>query len=178
MGIASEHGPVKLIIGLIGQEQLLDKAKITLAGKFGSIDFESPVFDFTFTDYYTAEMGEHLKRQFISFRKAIAPAALAGIKRFCNRLEKRLFSRAGKRLVNIDPGYLTLAKLVLATTKDQQHRLSIGNGIFAEVTLRFRDKTFQKWDWTYPDYCAAESIAVFNHIRTTLVKERPPRHAR
>ncbi len=123
-------------------------------------------------------MGPGLQRQFISFKKPISPLELVRIKLWCNAVEQRRFSSGGKRCVNIDPGYLTLSKLVLATTKDHQHRLYLGKGIFAEVTLRFRDKTFMKWEWTYPDYCTPEYIAIFNHIRNTLLKKGSGDHAR
>jgi hypothetical protein len=179
MGIPAEHIPVKLIIGLIGRETMLDKAAGILSRKFGSIDYVSPRLDFRYTDYYTAEMGSGLQRQFLSFKKPIAPGDLVRIKRWCNTVEQRCFSSGGNRGVNIDPGYLTLSKLVLATTKDHQHRLYLGKGIFAEVTLRFRNKTFMKWDWTYPDYCSPEYIGIFNHIRNTLVVRKGIReHAR
>ncbi len=169
MGIIIKHAPVKLIIGLIGRQSSFSKAEKILSGKFGKIDFASKVLDFNFTDYYRLEMGDNLKRKFLSFKRNIYPPILARIKRYTNGIEKKCFSFDDKRFLNIDPGYLTLSKLVLATTKDHQHRLYIGRGIFAEVTLRFRDKTFQKWDWTYRDYCAAEYIEIFNHIRNNLI---------
>ena len=77
----------------------------------------------------------------------------------------------GKRRVNIDPGYISQSKLVLATTKDHSHRIYLGQGIFAEVTLRYYKGTFRAWEWTYPDYASPPYIAIFNHIRK-LYKEQ------
>ncbi|MBI4846868.1 MAG: DUF4416 family protein [Candidatus Omnitrophica bacterium] len=171
MGSVVKHSPVKLIIGFIGQEKLFTDAQKILSKKFGKIDYESAVLGFDFTDYYEKEMGRELKRKFLSFKRLIQPAALPLIKVFTNELEKKFFSENGKRALNIDPGYLSLSKLVLATTKDHQHRLYLDKGIFAEVTLRFRDKTFQKWDWTYPDYCTREYISIFNQIRNDVLKK-------
>ncbi|MBU4306082.1 MAG: DUF4416 family protein [Candidatus Omnitrophica bacterium] len=170
MGKPTKHEPVKLVIGLIGKAELFNVAEKLLCRRFGALDFESRIIDFTFTDYYEAKMGSGLKRKFLSFQRKIIPDRLPRIKLYTNALEKKYFSLKGKRFLNIDPGYLTLSKLVLATTKDHQHRLYLGKGIFAEITLRFRDKTFRKWEWTYPDYCTEEYIAIFNHIRNTFLR--------
>ncbi|RLE07750.1 DUF4416 domain-containing protein, partial [Candidatus Aerophobetes bacterium] len=52
------------------------------------------------------------------------------------------------------------------TTKNQQHRLYLGDGIYGEVTLRYRrGKGFEPWQWTYPDYRTAEYLEIFNKIR-------------
>ena len=172
MGKICKHESVKLIIGLIGKESLFDKVKIKLSCKFGKIDFESKILDFTYTDYYNREMGADLKRQFLSFNLLIAPDIIPDIKNYTNDLERKFLSSDKKRLVNIDPGYLSLSKLVLATTKDHQYRIYLGKGIFAEVTLRYGNKTFCSWDWTYPDYCTKEYISIFNYLRKCLYKTK------
>src|SRR5262249_9136900 len=56
------------------------------------------------------------------------------------------------RPLNLDPGYLVLGKFLLATTKDQSHRVYLRDGIFAEVTLRYHAGRFEPWPWTYADY--------------------------
>ena len=118
MGKIHPHSPVKLVIGLIsGQEDYFLLAQKLLCRKFGEMDFQSNLVAFDFTDYYAAEMGKDLQRKFISFRKLIKPEDLSSIKIFTKRIEKR-FSRKNRRQINIDPGYLTAAKLILATTKD------------------------------------------------------------
>ena len=172
MGKILEHESVKLIIGLIGGEKLFDKVKAKLSRKFGKIDFSSEILDFNYTKYYNKEMGPDLKRQFLSFKRLISPGMLPDIKKYTNFLEITFCDNNKKRPVNIDPGYLSLSKLVLATTKDHQHRVYLGKGIFAEVTLRFRDKTFCSWDWTYPDYCSKEYISIFNQMRGELYKAK------
>jgi hypothetical protein len=157
---------VKLVIGFIYQDEaFFVKAKEQLVKIFGRIDFESLVFDFNYTDYYEAEMGKQLKRKFISFAKLIPIADLYRIKLYTNRLEKKILNPQGHRQVNIDPGYIDLAKLVLATTKDYAHRIFLRKGIFAEVTLTFKGSTFVANEWTYPDYRTKEYIETFNHIR-------------
>jgi hypothetical protein len=159
-------------MGLIGRPERLAEVVRQLPRIFGTVDFLSDRLRFDFTAYYAAEMGEGLERQFVAFRRPIRPEQLVDIKLRTNRLEQRSFSARGKRQVNIDPGYLTLSKLVLATTKDHQHRVYLGRGIYAEVTLRFRAGTFAPWDWTYPDYRTPAYIAIFNQLRARLLTER------
>jgi hypothetical protein len=119
---------------------------------FGAIVLRSQPLPFTQTTYYTGEMGPELTRRFIAFAPLIPMGELATIKHTTNTLETAWAMPSGQRRVNLDPGYLDLAKVVLATTKDHAHRVYIGAGLFAEVTLRYRQKIFQPWEWTYPDY--------------------------
>lgn len=173
MGKTKEPSPVKLIAGIIYQsEETLLRAKNKLTEKFGCIDFESPVAPFDFTTYYEEEMGKNLKRQFISFESLIHMKELPQIKIFTNQIEKELsFSDCEKRTINIDPGYLAPEKLVLATTKNFDHRPYLGNGIYAELTYRFRSGSFQTLEWTYPDYKLSQSVDMFNEIRNKYVKQ-------
>lgn len=165
MGSARSPNRVKLIIGLIyrdSQEYLAVKPFLLRA--FGPIDYESPELPFKHTDYYRREFGSFLTRRFIAFSRLILPSALASIKIRTNKIEQKR-SRSGKRLVNIDPGYIDMAKLVLASTKDFCHRIYLDRGIFAEITLVYRKDSFTQQEWTYPDYRTPEYIAVFNRIR-------------
>jgi hypothetical protein len=170
MGKISGHKPVKLIVGLIfSQVSLVNRAKTVLNKQFGRTDFESPVLDFTYTDYYEKEFGRGLKRQFLSFQRLINPQDIARIKQLTNRIELQLALKKAKttpiRGINIDPGYLELPKLILATTKDFSHRIYLKNGIFAEVTLIYRKNSFEPLEWTYPDYRTPQYIEIFNRIR-------------
>ncbi len=165
MGEAKKHPPVKLVVGMIsGRKPLFDAAQRELMARFGPLDYESALMPWEFTDYYSKELGGNLLRKFLGFERLIEPERLAEIKLFTNQLEDK-FSEGGSRRINLDPGYLDSAKLVLATTKNRDHRVYIGQGIFAEVTLHFRGKSFQAWEWTYPDYATPEYIAIFNQIR-------------
>ncbi|HOX10342.1 MAG TPA: DUF4416 family protein [Candidatus Omnitrophota bacterium] len=168
MGAAKSHKLVKLVIGMISNEpDLIMKVEKQLEWKFGKIDFRTALLDFSYTDYYAPEMGQSLKRQFISFRKLVDPVILPKIKRLTNRMELRLSRENGKpsRRINIDPGYVTDAKLVLATTKDNAHRIYLNSGVFAEITLRYVDRSFSPWEWTYRDYQTREYVDIFNEIR-------------
>ncbi|OIO36080.1 MAG: hypothetical protein AUJ74_03675 [Candidatus Omnitrophica bacterium CG1_02_44_16] len=164
--------PVKLVIGLIaGELSIFKKTQDLLSRKFGKVDLISQVFSFDQTDYYEKDMGKGLKRVFLSFEKLIGPEQLANIKRFTNQLEKKLRQDAGHRSVNIDPGYISLSKLVLATTKSFVHRIYCKDGIFEEITLSFKGKTFTPGPLTYPDYRSTTHITMFNDIRNKYYEQ-------
>ncbi|MFH1238602.1 MAG: DUF4416 family protein [bacterium] len=172
MGKITQPQPVKLIVGFIAADlEILRRAEKSLVGHFGETDYASDIFYFNQTDYYEEEMGINLKRKFLSFSRLVQPEQLPEIKLYTNELEKELSDTKSRRKINIDPGYITAAKLVLATTKDYQHRLYLADGIFAEVTLRFKDGSFRSWEWTYPDYKTEQYIAVFNDIRRLYLKQ-------
>ena len=162
---------VKLVIGFIFREEgILDKAKNILRKEFGKIDYESQALAFIHTDYYETELGKNLKRKFISFQNLIQPQNLPKIKITTNTIEKKI-SRNGMRSINIDPGYLDMAKLILASTKDYKHRIYLNKGIYAEITLFYQNKSFTGWVWTYPDYKSADYIRIFNQIREIYVEQ-------
>jgi hypothetical protein len=161
----SRENAVKLFAGLIfaGEEAYL-KSKQLLEKRFGHSDLESQTLPFNHTQYYQKEFGTNLKRKFLSFKQLVEAEELSRIKLITNRIEAGL-SWQGRRRINIDPGILTLAKVVLATTKDHKHRIYLAGGIYAEVTLYYQNKSFQPWEWTYPDYKTPEYIRIFNQIR-------------
>jgi len=166
LGKIRKNNPrVKLITGFIYKDEaIFIKARDKLRKKFGRIDFESEGIDFNYTNYYESEMGKELKRRFISFAKLIPIQDLYRIKLFTNRQEEK-FLAAKNRTINIDPGYIDQAKVVLATTKDYAHRIFLRKGIFAEITLTYRQDTFSCNEWTYPDYRTKAYIDIFNQIR-------------
>ena len=166
MGEAKTPEPVKLIASVFGaDESRLLQAESLLAEEFGPLDYRGELLPFTHTDYYTPEFGASLVRIIVAFERLVDPDLLAVIKRQTNGLERE--NSVGRhRWVNIDPGYVSLSKLVLATTKDHAHRIYLRDGIYAEVTLRYQEGTFRPWPWTYPDYASPPYIAIFNRIRS------------
>jgi hypothetical protein len=171
MGSPGQPAPVKLVVGLLARElATLEEATTRLCDEFGPADYVSPLVPFTLTDYYAAEMGPDLQRQFVSFRRLIIPDELPGIKLVTNLLEGE-FTPGGRRLVNVDPGYLSAGKFVLATSKNQQHRLYLGQGIYGEVALRYRDGAWQPWEWTYPDYRSPEYARILAEIRAVYMAQ-------
>ncbi len=167
MGTINKVDKVKLIMGLLFNP-VIDIKKIyeILEEKFGAIDKKTEPYNFQFTNYYNKEMGNSIQRQFISFEKLIEMTDLSDIKISTNEIEMQN-SNQQKRNINIDPGYIELGKLVLASTKNYTHRIYIGKGIFAEPTLQFYKKTFAKWPFTYPDYSDDFSVNFFNEARLT-----------
>ncbi len=167
MGKITYPPPALLFAGLIYRDiETAESAKIKLGDNFGGIYRQSITIPFTFTDYYNKEMGGDLKREFISFKKLIEIDALPEIKLATNKIESELaVSSNNNRRINIDPGYITPEKMVLATTKNWGHRPYLTNGIYAELTYIFRKGTFTALEWTYPDYRTKEIIAIFNEWR-------------
>ncbi len=162
---------VNLISSVIFREEdAFKKARDFLEDKFGGIDYISPLLPFNFTDYYNEEMGSPLFRYILSFSNLFDPEGIYKVKLITNSFERET-SRDGKRIVNIDPGYVSLNQLVLFTTKNYAHRIYLGEGIYADLTLIYRKGTFHPLPWTYPDYGSEEYIKMFNKIRS-MYKEK------
>ena len=176
MGQIKTPNPVKLIVSALAPgEGLLSAAREAAVAEWGEIDVESELLPFDHTTYYAPEFGPHLVRRIWAFVTLIDPAALSAIKVRSNEIEAH-WAVEGKRQVNLDPGYVSSAKLVLATTKNHGHRIYLGQGIYAEVTLQYRGlpsegKAFQPWPWTYPDYGTARYCALFEDIRRRYLEQ-------
>jgi hypothetical protein len=130
-------------------------AKSRMSQLWGPIALESDPFPFAYTSYYTKAMGPNLTKQLFVPERLLPLAGLADIKLAAIQLEEELQATGqfpDERPINIDPGLLTLGKFMLATTKDQAHRIYLGKTIFAEVTLRYEDGEYVPWPWTYADY--------------------------
>jgi hypothetical protein len=165
MSNPSEAKDVKLISSLFSADaNLIDRVILEMEGLFGPTDWISPAFFFDRTKYYEKEMGWPLHRRFISFKILVRPQDIVEIKWKTNTLEKKE-SQRGKRKINIDPGYVALERLVLATGKNYTHRIYLSKGIFADLTLIFQRGSFSPLAWTYRDYGDPESIDYFNGVR-------------
>jgi hypothetical protein len=152
--------PAKLVIGFFLKEKGFGIRVVkALVGKYGAIDLASSWLPFNFTTYYNDEMGTPLFRRLLAFKQLIHQDSLADIKLFTNDLEHE-HSIDGKRVVNIDPGYLLHERFVLATGKNFSHRIHVGRGIYADLTLMYINGGFEPLPWTYPDY-ASENIMTF-----------------
>jgi hypothetical protein len=180
MGKIIYPNPVKLIFSIIsGEDKLFLKAKGLLITFFGIIDIESDFQPFDYTSYYRDEMGEGLKQKLVSFEKLIFPDQLSQIKCSSNKWEflfnsyrtHSYTSGEKKRKVNFDPGYLTLNKFILASTKDGPARIYLKRGIFAEITLRFINKTYCPLEWTYQNYKTESYISFLNKVREQYKKQ-------
>lgn len=172
MGQPKAPGPAKLFIAMLASDpSMFEICSGRLRHEYGPVDMESMVSPWEFTDYYAREMGRGLLRKFIFFDELISPDRLASIKNLTNELEIETSIKSSgekRRKINLDPGYLTEAKVVLASTKDYYHRLYIGENIYAEVALRYRGSSFEPLEHTYPDYRTKEYIQMFNEARELL----------
>jgi len=163
--------PAKLIMSIIFKEkEILNAVMQELSSIFGQIDFASEILPFNFTDYYCKEMGKPLKRQFISFLKLIPPETLPEIKHETNKVELK-YSKEEKRQANIDPGYITAERLVLATGKNFTHRIYLKDGVYADLTLIYQNKDFRPLSWTYPDYASPGIREIFKQIREKYLSQ-------
>lgn len=169
MGQVKPHEPVLLVLAAFSRyEAALDWAMHTSQQLWGPMALCSPRFPFDQTTFYERTMGSELRKYFLAFEQLVDPAELVSIKLRTNELEveyQRTNSWPEPRPLNLDPGYLTEAKLVLATTKDRDHRIYLDRGIFAEGTLYFHQGRWQTRPWTYPDYHSPGYHAFLNDCR-------------
>jgi len=147
-----------------------EAARAPLEGLLGTVELQSELFPFNPTEYYTPTMGANLKRCFFAFQNFADPAGLADWKLETNALEERLRpilapSGVPPRPINIDPGYITSAKFLLASTKDFAHRIYLRDGIFAEITLSFRAGKWLSHQFTFPDFKSGIYDAFLKRVR-------------
>lgn len=168
MGMIKKPPPcVRFAAVFASEDRFLDLAWDRLQTHWGKIATLGPSVDFVESPYYLKTMltGSQtdtlpvLRKQMAVFTDPYDPAELAADKHQSNRWEEdwtaELTSHRPpieKRLINIDPGYLGMTKLVLASTKNREHRIYLKDGIYAEVTLAFRDQSWVPMAWTYADY--------------------------
>jgi hypothetical protein len=168
--------PARLVCGVISaRDAAFERAEARLAEAFGEIASRSPRFPFDFTDYYEPEMGPGLRRGFVAFRSLVDPSTLAAAKIRTNALEREISAElgggAGGRPVNLDPGCLTSAALIMATAKDFAHRIPMRDGIYGHLELLFTRAGVRLLDWTYPDFGRPGVQAFFIAERRRLLAD-------
>jgi len=189
MSAGASHPPALLLLAAFSRHAAaLDWAAKRAATEWGPIALASEPFHFAETDYYQSTMGRDLKKKFWVFERPMDPAQLAAIKRLTINWERDFTTMADcgeavcensspitdTRPLNLDPGYLTTAKLVLASTKDHTHRVYLQDGIFAEITLFFRHGRWEHHEWTFPDYRRADYQEFFTQARELLKRKHLP----
>jgi hypothetical protein len=172
MGHIRTHRPVLLITAVFSRyDEAIEWAKKRLEAEWGPVALASEVFTFHETRFYERTMGANIKKLFWAFERLIDPARLVEMKHQSNQFEDDYRNQTAwpeQRPVNLDPGYLTEAKLVLASTKDRDHRIYLDRGIFAEETLFFQHGAWREREWTYPDYRRADYHQFFTQCRDYL----------
>jgi len=172
MGTPGESHPVKLFAGLLSPDKnLLIAIEEELTALYGAIDARSEIVPWEVSGYYEPEMGSNLLRRFVSFARPIAPEALPEIKLVAGAVERRHSTASGARRVNIDPGYVDVGKVVLASTKPAGHRMYIHSGIYAEITLLYHSGRYQGFVYTYADFLWPATTAFLTEARRTYLRQ-------
>jgi hypothetical protein len=177
-----EPGPVKLIVGILYSDgALLEKALCLSNAKYGPVDYRSPAYPFSETDYYVPEMGSPIYRVFVSHERLIHPKDLSRIKIETNEMEDVLagqppggFRPPGglRRKVNLDPGYMDYDKFVLASAKYNGQKIYLDLGIWADLTLHYEKGKFDPYPWSFPDFKSRMYDAAFMEMRRLYKEQR------
>lgn len=165
------YDKVMLFMGVLSVKGLPSPLRKKLEDNFGPIKVVTTPFPFSFTDYYVPEMGEGIERFFISFSNLISPDELSRIKVLTNEMEKEWAEDGGRR-INLDPGTLSEANIILATTKNRSHRIAIGNNLYAELTLMYKNHEYVSFPWTYSDYKSPAVQSILLDFRRDYLEKR------
>jgi hypothetical protein len=168
--------PAKFFMAvMVPWNQFYPEVEEYLSRELGPLEHRSVLYDFSaFSKYYDAEMGGRAWKYFVTFRQLLPMDSLRKVKLYAEQAQDyfAIESAGGvRRGVNLDPGYLTGWNLVLSTVKNHAHRLYLGDGIFAEVTLLFRRHSFQTLPWTYRDYSYGPVVDFFHSVRSDYLKQ-------
>jgi hypothetical protein len=162
MGIPGSPKPVRYFVSIIYQEGMkAPEIENNLIANLGNILSRTNPMPFLQTTYYEKEMGKGLMRYFLLFKPLRTREELPSVKLMTNDIEVNT-SEEGRRTINIDPGYISLEQVILATTKGYAHRIYLGKGVFGDLTLVYTNGTFESLAWTYPDYGSVEMISMLN----------------
>lgn len=175
MGHTKQYPPcVQMIAAFSQHADALDWLWSRVGVQIGPVVLLSPLFEFNESAYYRPTMGERLLKQFAVLQDFYDPARLARDKLTTNAWENEFKDGSNfeeQRPLNIDPGYISMTKLVLASTKNREHRVYLCDGIYAEVTLAFRNQEWQPMSWTYPDYQREDFRVFFHQARRFLTQQ-------
>ena len=164
MSIPRKPAKARLIFSVLGiNEKVVEETIGLLSKHFGPIRTASEFLPFDRTTYYEPEMGMTgaALRGFSGLDRSIPASSSQAV-------EQRTGKAIGKpkrTYVNLDPGYVCAERLVLATGKNFTHRIYLGSGIYADLTLMFFKKSFRPMEWTYPDYADGSVISFMNKVR-------------
>jgi hypothetical protein len=143
-----------------------------LQNRFGDIELVSERMPFDHTRYYEAEMGPNLCRRLVSFKDPVPADFLVKAKHRLQEVEDRFRDHGRRRRCNLDPGLLSLQNFVLATHKGYTHRIYLGGGVYAELTLIYQKGGFRPLEWTYPDYASEPMIGLLDAVRDIFLQQR------
>ncbi len=164
----------KLIIGFIyNKREVFEAALKKVKERFGEVDFSTEEFSFSeeFSPYYDEELGGKGLRKILSFETLVDPSLQSEIKIFTNALEAEFSDETGRK-VNIDPGFISHGRLLLATTKKTGFRIPLSDGIYTELTLYYARGAWQKLPWTYRDYQSEKVQNFLTEVRKKYLEQR------
>ena len=160
--------PGKALIGVLFQKddiyqqflRHLDKIEV-------EIELESEIYKFDSTYYYQVEMGSGLYRIFLSLKGLYPVEQSVSLKNETNSWENE-WKEAGKRTLNLDPGYLDLHKVVLLSGKEGPQKIYLGGGIWSDLNLIRKARRFEALPWTFPDLRESRYHSFFERVRENL----------
>ena len=168
----SRKSYAKLFVGAIYSEpQLLIEAKSAMQRRGWGIQNQSQEFSFDQTKYYSKEMGEGLKRCFLSIKGLQSLELTANWKLITAEIEQQL-SKKGKRRINLDPGYLDLSRVVLLSGKEGSHKIYLRKGVWADLVLLKNKGGYRSFPWTFPDISTGRYDDFFLQLRSEYKKEK------
>ncbi len=170
MSTRSLFQPASFFCGLLyGRQHDAEEAVARLQMLAPAVDLGGGPFPFVSSAYYRDEMGEPLFRRFVSFAPKRPPEWLPQLKMAAMRLETDM-AENGRRRVNLDPGYLTAASVIIATAKNHCHRVPLADGVYAQLELVFEKGRFHFLPWTYPDFKSQGYLDFFMRLRERHMK--------
>lgn len=171
-----ENATPDLVIPIVGflvaSGTAVARAEAKVLDAWGPALLRTKPVPFTHTRYYEGEMGLDIRRYWIAGQTLVDPLELAAMKRCARGWEKEFTVHLGpegneaRRSLNLDPGYVSLDQVVLASTKAAYHRIRIASDLHAEITLGYWHGAFQPLPWSYPDYVEARPF--FHLLRKCL----------
>lgn len=147
--------------------ELLPHVLKKLEKYFSKPDLVSEWFPFIYTDFYEPEMGAGLKRCIVSFAKPLPPEILPKAKKWASKVEDK-FRAGGKRVVNIDAGYIDHCKVVLASGKHGGHKMALTKECYADMIMDYQKGAFRPMQWCFPDFASGVYNGVLLKIRSML----------
>ncbi len=169
----NKHEVVPFVGVLVHQCIPRDRILSFLSSLPFQIDRSSEDVPFDHTDYYQEEMGDPLRRWWVTLKTQWLESNLAKKKRAFMEYEQSAAEQfsVSERPINLDPGYVRGNQVVLASTKYVAHRVCIGNGMYAELTLLFEEGEYRPLPWTYPDYRGSVPHRFFEGARERYHRE-------
>jgi len=164
MNIKHDESLVKPIVAILtGDVALLNDIIKALEERFGRCDYRGAWHPFDHTPYYEDEMGPNLMRAICAFEKLVPGYEAHRFKAWTAAVEER-YRRDGKRVVNLDPGYVDQLKVVLVSGKVGGHKIAVAPGTWIDYLLWY-NKGWIALPWAFPDFRDGTFFSDFAKIR-------------